>query len=458
MEIKLKFYLYFLFATILPILIVVGWQYHLALSIIAIILFIWLYLLVRRDFALPLDSIWQWINNYNSQNNTKHTSNSFSQVATAIDDLTKENQSLYDDMETVLNHQIKRLSKKTASLEILYNISEQLSQIRNKSELFNSFLPTLIKMSGASGGIAREVITKNNKEYLKITASLNNNFKADDLMGVNAPCLQASGVQFSVYNCPSCTTNPNHIGTIFIPLIYKNRSLGAFGLFFDSEPSLAYDERMLLQTIGDNVALHLERLNQIEKNKQHEIFKERLYISQDIHDSLAQTIYSMNIKVSMLKDLTNDENLLTSINKLEDNIIQANKDIRALIDNFRAGRVNSNEIKQIIDNFIADTKIKVYSQIETIDDSKTSKQLAMIISEALANIKKHAGAKNVRIMLGGGQLLIEDDGVGFDLENNTDEYHVGTSVMRERAERIGAKFYLESEKGSGTIIVVNYEL
>lgn len=460
MNIQRKFYLYFFLATTLPLLIIFVWSYNAYLSVLALALFIVLFLFVQRDFLAPLNSVWQWLNNYKQHNNYEQThSNSFSQVANAIDHLTRENQSLYDDMEAVLNHQVKRLSKKTASLEILYNMSEQINKAGNKEELFRSFLHTFVQMSGATGGVAREVVTTDDGKAELCTVATYHDKVIDNIVALDAPCLQANGVQFSVYHCPSCVHNKGHIGTIFIPLVYKERRLGAFGLFFDAEPSLAYDERMLLQTISDNVASYLDKLNQIEEHNQHEIFKQRLYLSQDIHDSLAQTIYSMNLQVSLLKDMTADEKLLRGIGKVEDSIVQANRDIRVLIDSFRGNSVTyTNKIKEIIQRFSEEVEIKIYSQINDVTNAEVQKQLSMIISEALTNIKKHAQAKNVRIVLGSGQLLIEDDGVGFDMSDNQDAYHVGMQVMRERAERIGATFYAESEVGSGTIIVVNYEL
>ncbi len=474
MNITAKFYLYFVCVIFLSLLVAFGWVLHMSLSIVGAVLFVGLFLVIKRDFVDPLRSVWSWLGNYKDyedyQGDLPKDKASFAQVSSAIDHLAKENQSLYDDMEAVLNHQLTRLSKKTAFLEILYSMSERINKINSKEALFNEFLLTLIKMSGASGGIAREVVTEAGHMHFRISAEYNTSV-ADKYIGVDAPCLHANGVQFSVYDCPSCTKNTAHIGTIFIPLIYKETKLGAFGLFFDSEPSLAYDERMLLQTIGDNVAVYLDKLNQIEHTKQSEIFKQRLRLSQDIHDSLAQTIYSMNISLSMLKEsiattsITQNENdaqaLTSHVEKLEQHVIKANSEIRTMIESFRTPASTPSELRTIIDKFTSETSIKLYTQIEELEDKEKNTQLTMIISEALANIKKHSKAHNARVMLGGGQLLIEDDGVGFDISNTISDdntYHLGTKVMKERAERIGAKFYIESDADSGTIIVVNYEL
>ena len=457
MKIKLKFYLYFILAVLLPILVIYALQYSLVIVFGLSGLFILLFYFVYKDFLAPLDDINKQIVNYQKQHNIFRKNNSFAAVSTAIDHLLNENQYLYDDMELVLNKQVERLSKKTASLEILYGVSEKLNKVANKKQLFQQFLAVFIDMTNASGGVAREQIDGN----LRLVAQKNAS-SADIEVSQNTPCVSADGVQFSIYDCNSCTKSQQNIGTIFIPLDYDGKSLGAFALFFKNEPSLAYDERILIQTIADNIALYLDKINQQNVAKNMEIAKEKLYISQEIHDSLAQTIYSMNLQISVLEGLVEGKNqpLLVKINDLQNNVKQANAELRDLIDNFREPstvRDNQSLVREIVDKFATDSGIKTYTQIDEITlGVEVQKQIVRIISEALANIKKHSGAKNVRLVYNNKQLLIEDDGKGFII-NDKNDGHIGIKVMHERAERIGAKLYIESEADEGVLLILNYE-
>lgn len=87
-----------------------------------------------------------------------------------------------------------------------------------------------------------------------------------------------------------------------------------------------------------------------------------------------------------------------------------------------------------------------------------------IVQESLANIRKHAHAKTVRILLncnlaGEYLLLVEDDGLGFvDTKpvGNPGE-HIGISIMSERAKRLGGNFRIESEPGEGTRVELTYK-
>jgi two-component system nitrate/nitrite sensor histidine kinase NarX len=451
MKIKIKFYLYFILAITLPLFGIWLWTYNAWFIIIPILLFVVLYYQVYKDFLAPLDNI----NRQITKHQEKKTS-SFSGVVSAIDNLINENQYLYDDMELVLDKQVQRLSKKTASLEILYGVVEKLNKIDSKKELFKQFLQVFIDMTGAHGGMVRELVDGKMRLAFQINASI-----ADVEIPQTTPCSDADGVQFSTLDCISCVKNQHNIGTVFIPLNHNHKNLGAFALFFQTEPSLAYDERMLMQAIADNIALYLDKLNEQEQAKIAEIAKEKLYLSQEIHDSLAQTIYSINLQISVLQGATKDKELQQKLTILQTNIKQANNELRELIDNFRtpALQAGSTKLQELIEKFKQETGIKTYLQVDTITlPLEKQTQILRIISEALANIKKHAHAKNVRIVYNNKQLLIEDDGIGFDETNQ--EGHIGLQVMRERAARIGATLLVESESGEesdGTIIILNYE-
>ncbi len=84
-------------------------------------------------------------------------------------------------------------------------------------------------------------------------------------------------------------------------------------------------------------------------------------------------------------------------------------------------------------------------------------QMLRIVQEALANIRKHAQAHTVRVLLrcrepGQYTLLVEDDGLGLEgpVRNGNPGEHIGLSIMEERARSLGAELRIESEPGEGT--------
>ena len=146
---------------------------------------------------------------------------------------------------------------------------------------------------------------------------------------------------------------------------------------------------------------------------------------------------------------------------------QANDDLRELLTNYRlkiddAGLVPT--IANLVERFGRETGIAVFFQNECRALALTPAQeiqVFFIIQEALANIRKHSGAHNVRILLNNEDdlytVLIEDDGLGMtDSAEGLPGGHAGLAIMRERTERLQGQIVIESEPGEGTRIVLMF--
>jgi NarL family two-component system sensor histidine kinase LiaS len=79
-----------------------------------------------------------------------------------------------------------------------------------------------------------------------------------------------------------------------------------------------------------------------------------------------------------------------------------------------------------------------------------------VVQEALTNVRKHANADWARVCIGregvDAVIVIEDNGQGFDTERlrQTDVLSFGMRTMRERVERVGGRFVVDSIPGEGT--------
>lgn len=490
MNIKTKFYLYLLVTMALsPLLVneVVAFYQSpnaLDLSVLMLILLIYLglYFLIRKDFLLPFNDLKQWVNDYHIDQDARLNDaekTTFQPVAQAINHLIEENQHLYDDMEDILNKQILRLSKKSASLETLYGVSAKLNALHSVEELFEHFLDIFINMTGAASGVARSLTNASELHLVAQRGVLDPQGQVLDVLSNDCFCGKVAleqdvRVQFSVHTCGRCVGIKSaaraKVGTIFIPLNYHGKILGIFNLFFDTEPSLAFDERALLESIADNIAIALDKARLDEETKRTALSQERLFLSQEIHDSLAQTIYSLKLQVTVLEGmLKQDENadVREKITSLQAHIAQANQELRELMYNFRVP-LDPKGIEVALTNlanrFKSESGIATYLQVQGRLDflPETEIQIMRITQEALSNVRKHAKAHNVRILLTANpaQLLIEDDGIGFkkdQLSSGVMGNNIGMNIMKERADRIGARIDIEAEVGEGTRLIVTFK-
>jgi signal transduction histidine kinase len=91
--------------------------------------------------------------------------------------------------------------------------------------------------------------------------------------------------------------------------------------------------------------------------------------------------------------------------------------------------------------------------------------LYRIVQEALTNVARHAEAQSVSVLLeyrdDSVKLIVEDDGVGFDVATIADaraRERLGLYGMRERASLLGGTLTIESLPGTGTAIFVDIPL
>jgi two-component system nitrate/nitrite sensor histidine kinase NarX len=198
--------------------------------------------------------------------------------------------------------------------------------------------------------------------------------------------------------------------------------------------------------------------------------EERAMIGNELHDSLAQSLIGMRLRVKLLGEHLARQDLGRAqyeAGRLRRALEQANDDVRELLTNYRlklgeGGLAQS--LDALVERFRRDTGIAVFFQNEcTALELAPAQEIQVfyIIQEALANIRKHSQAHNVRILLNNQDdlytVLIEDDGLGMaEGAVAASAEHAGLAIMRERTERLHGQIVIESEPGEGTRIVLMF--
>jgi two-component system nitrate/nitrite sensor histidine kinase NarX len=202
------------------------------------------------------------------------------------------------------------------------------------------------------------------------------------------------------------------------------------------------------------------------------ILAERSSLAHELHDSLAQTLASLRFQVKMLDDALRacaiPAEARTDLDRIRGGLDEAHIELRSLLASFRApadrrGLVPA--LERITDDLRQRTGLRVLFQNNcgTCElSAPVELQVTRIAQEALANIRKHSRAHTARVLLTRtGRdlvLLVEDDGVGFDIPRDSGHAGecIGLSIMEERARRIGAELRIESELDEGTRVELTF--
>lgn len=403
----------------------------------------------------------------------------FSALAKDINKLGESLRSLSREMDDQVSRQTITLQRKTRSLEILYDVAARSNSAKDTDELLIAFLNTLTEIVYAHAGTVR-LVTDDHQMRLVGSVGLDEKIIEQIRFVPIEHCLCAQELSKNMLLCPNRFKDCKNIVSellfagdklenIAIPLRYNNRTLGIYNLFVEK---LGLTEREdikdILTNIGQHLSMAITKAHWDEESHRLSIMQERTMLAHELHDSLAQTLASLRFRVSMLQQTLHQEKITSA----EDEVAQiitglddANFELRELLSHFRIRMDERGLIPAtdgLIERFRNQTKIQTFFQNECPDfrlSPVLEVHLLHIIQEALTNIRKHSNAKHVRVLLSCNEqkhfhLLVEDDGIGIvtDIRSAAPGEHVGLTIMRERAQRIGAELTIESDPGEGTRI------
>lgn len=209
----------------------------------------------------------------------------------------------------------------------------------------------------------------------------------------------------------------------------------------------------------------------LQQQRQLAVLEEREHLGRDLHDGLGQTMGYINVESQAAMDFLNDGNLesaQTSLAQMSRMAQAAHSDIRRYILGLRTPlRAEKLPVtlelvlRQLEKDSGIHTSLSMPSN-PTIPDlpANVEEQILRIVQEALANVRKHASAQRAEVLFTYNfdrvQLIISDDGAGFDLESlrsGNGERRFGLEIMRERARLVGGSLEIRTRPGAGTKVL-----
>ncbi|MFZ5875654.1 MAG: GAF domain-containing protein [Nitrospirota bacterium] len=273
---------------------------------------------------------------------------------------------------------------------------------------------------------------------------------------------------------PACVDEGIH-ALVAVPCRSGGRTLGLLTLYAKTPSAFSNLDRALLRAIGLHLGAAIDTAEWLAVSRERAVADERRVIAGELHDGVAQSLAYLNLQVKRAQELLDRGATDVASRELAEvrGVIQdAYNEVRHLLADFRAAPVADSgafaaRLREQAAGFSQRTGIRVELSGDADWAALSVGQQAevfRIIQEALANVRKHAGASTVRIACDGGDgrcvVRVSDDGVGFDPArvNESGGLHVGTSIIHERAAKLRGRLTIDSQPGRGTTVSVSIPL
>lgn len=225
------------------------------------------------------------------------------------------------------------------------------------------------------------------------------------------------------------------------------------------------DDEYLLTLLAAHAGIGLRHARLYERSRELTIVEERTRIARELHDAVAQKLFSLRLSAEAAATLANRDpqraaEQATRVAGLAGEILG---ELRSVIDALRPA--------ELVDDGLAATLAKHVDVLDRVHPAAVTLHAAhlprlpadvedaalRIAQEAMHNALRHGEptAVTVRAEVSPDRLLLEvrDDGPGFDVEAaRRGSQRLGLASMRDRAAGVGGILTVRSTPGTGTLV------
>ncbi len=360
------------------------------------------------------------------------------------------------------------------ALRVLSEVTATLASEYDLEALLNRFLGMMVRLSGAAAGAVR--VLSGDGRHLRLAASLGlpaEVVENERLVGIDCgacgvalssdeiqqtrdfkPCVARTGQTF-FGGCRSM---------VAVPLEHNGRLLGVYNLYMTEERQIPEEVSLLFCSISEHLAMAVENARLMQENLRMTLMNERQMMANEVHDSLAQTMAYMKLRIALLREALLEYESAKALKysaDIQQALDEAYASLRELLTQFRnrmdplgiehalaelaAGFFDRTGVELEFENRIPDLRLNADQEV----------QVFHILQEALSNVARHSGAKQAWLTLevidGQYAFTVEDDGRGVFVMGATPDlrHHFGISIMSERAQRLGGNIEIANRPQGG---------
>ena len=252
---------------------------------------------------------------------------------------------------------------------------------------------------------------------------------------------------------------PPAVSWIVVPLVSEARLVGVVVAAAGRPLSLDRAAATGLSLLGDLLSAGVANARLRQELQATEIERERMRLAAEIHDGLAQDLALAMRELALLDTRPPPELARASAERLREAVSSAHRVVRARLEDLSVsvplGGIQA-AVEDVCERRGQGLPLVVRSTGPVLDlPPETTAVVVRVLTEALANVRRHAGASkvDVRLHIEGDRLAlaIEDDGAGFSVGDvgGPGDGHFGLTLMRERARGAGGRLSVRSAAGEG---------
>mgnify|MGYP001038461384 FL=1 len=221
----------------------------------------------------------------------------------------------------------------------------------------------------------------------------------------------------------------------------------------------------------DGLEISRARLREVAARALRAEEEERKRIARELHDETAQSLSALLIRLSMLRREQDPAAREAGMDELREQLVATLNGVRRYARGLRPPALAelglTPALKEFVRSLSEATGLDVHLVAERMDGLLTPEAelvIYRVVQEALSNVVRHSHASTARVTLervaDAVQATIEDDGIGFDVDEALRDGGQGLGLfgMRERAAYVGGHVDIESRPGAGTRVRITVPL
>jgi signal transduction histidine kinase len=250
---------------------------------------------------------------------------------------------------------------------------------------------------------------------------------------------------------------------MFFPLSVQGRTFGtvAVGNHVGGR-EFTVSDLALVETFAGQASLAMEYARTREELTRLSIMEDRERIAKELHDGVIQSLFAVGMGLQATVQISGVDAVEQRIESAVAEVDRVIRDLRNYIFGLQPGILADRQLDQALRQLVSEFQERsgVITVVEI--DGRVAAELAsragdvvQFVREALSNVERHAKAETCRVSLqrrdDAAELLVDDDGLGFDLDA---EFGTGNGLpnLKERAAALGGDVRIESEPRSGTAV------